>query len=115
MLFRSEADELVGKSIAEYCHPADLVPLMLELKESSAPDTVTGSRRTVDLLFPVRSKLEGYVWVESRGRLHVEPGKGRKAIIWHGRVRPMSMMRWGDVVQEGGIVPALGGKERCFW
>ena len=25
------------------------------------------------------------------------------------------MMRWGDVVQEGGIVPALGGKERCFW
>ena len=53
------ADELVGKSIAECCHPADLVPLMRELKESSVPDTVTGSRRTVDLLFRVRSKLEG--------------------------------------------------------
>ena len=53
-----EADELVGKSIEEYCHP-DLVPLMRELKESSVPDTVTGSRRTVDLLFRARSKSEG--------------------------------------------------------
>ena len=62
-----KADELVGKSIAECCHPVDLVPLMRELKESSVPDAMTGSRRTVDLLFCVRSKLEGYVWVESRG------------------------------------------------
>ena len=89
---------------------------MLELKESSAPDTVTGSRRTVDLLFRVRSKSEGYVWVESRGRLHVEPGKGRKAIILNGGVRSMPMMRWVGVVQGGGIVPALGGgKESGFW
>ena len=88
-----EADELVGESIAEYCRPADLVPLMRELKESSVPDTVTGSRRTVDLLFRVRSKSEGYVWVESRGWLHVEPGKGRKVIILNGGVRSMPMMR----------------------
>ena len=110
-----EADELVGKSIGEYRHLADLVPLTRELKESSVPDTVTGLRRTVDLLFRARSKSEGYVWVESRGRLHVEPGKGRKAIILNGGVRSMPMMRWVDVVQGGGIVPALGGKERCFW
>ena len=25
------------------------------------------------------------------------------------------MMGWGDVVQGGGIVPALGGKESGFW
>ena len=25
------------------------------------------------------------------------------------------MMRWGDVAQGGGIVPAVGGTERCFW
>ena len=93
-----EADELVGKSIAEYRHLADLVPLTRELKESSVPDTVTGSRRTVNLLFRARSKSEGYVWVESRGRLHVEPGKGRKAIILNGHVRPMPMIQWGDVV-----------------
>ena len=62
-----KADELVRKSIAEYCHPVDLVPLMCELKESSVPDTVTGSCRTVDLLFHICSKSEGYIWVESRG------------------------------------------------
>ena len=87
---------------------------MRELKESSVPDTVTGSRGTVDLLFRVRSKSEGYVWVESRGRLHAEPGKGRKAIIWNGRVRPMPMIRWGDVVQGGGVVPAVGGRRGAF-
>ena len=107
-----EADELVGKSIEEYCHPADLVPLMRELKESSVPDTVTGSRRTVDLLFRVRSKSEGYVWVESRGRPHVEPEKGWEAIILNGGVRPMPMMRRGDVCRAGvGVVPAVGGVE----
>ena len=88
---------------------------MRELKESSVPDTVTGSRRTVDLLFRARSNSEGYMWVESRGRLHVEPGKGRKAIILNGGVRPMPMIRWGDVVQASGVVPAVGGKEREFW
>ena len=104
-----EADELVGKSIEEYCHP-DLVPLMRELKESSVPDTVTGSRRTVDLLFRARSNSKGYVWVESRGRLHVELGKGREAIILNGRARPM--MRRGDVCRAGvGVVPAVGGVE----
>ena len=84
---------------------------MRELKESSVPDTVTGSRRTVDLLFRARSKSEGYVWVESRGRLHVEPGKGRKAIILNERVRPMPVLRWGDAVRVGGVVPAVGGVE----
>ena len=71
---------------------------MRELKELSVSDTVTGSRRTVDLLFRARSKSEGYVWVKSRGRLHVELGKGRKAIILNERVRPMPMIPWGDVV-----------------
>ena len=87
---------------------------MRELKESSVSGTVTGSRRTVDLFFRPRSKSEGYIWVESLGRLHVEPGKGRKAIILNGRVRPMPMMRWGDVVQRGGVVPAVGERRGGF-
>ena len=84
---------------------------MRELKESLVSDTMTGSRRTVDLLFRARLKSEGYVWVESRGRLHVEPGKGREAIILNGRVRPMRVLRWGDAVRVGGVVPAVGGVE----
>ncbi|KAJ7792495.1 hypothetical protein B0H14DRAFT_2930809 [Mycena olivaceomarginata] len=37
--------------------------------------------RTVDLVFRARTKGGSWVWVECRGRLHVEPGKGRKAIV----------------------------------
>ena len=85
---------------------------MHELKELSVSDTMTGSCRTVDLLFCAHSKSEGYVWVESHGRLHVELGKGRKAIILNGRARPMPMMRRGDVCRAGvGVVPAVGGVE----
>ena len=82
---------------------------MHELKELSAPST-TG-RKTVDLLFRTRSS-EGYGWVESRGWLHVEPGKGRKAIILSGCVRLMPVMRWWDII--GGVGScrgSLGGVE----
>ena len=89
-VLRLEGDELVGKLIAEYCHPADLVPLTHELKELSAPST-TG-RKTVDLLFRTRL-AEGYIWVESHRRLQIELGKGRKVIILSGRVRLMPVMR----------------------
>ncbi|EPQ51996.1 hypothetical protein GLOTRDRAFT_47843, partial [Gloeophyllum trabeum ATCC 11539] len=92
-----EPEELVGKCISEYCHPADVVPLMRELKESSTghPGSAAsegagsasgmGVPKTVDLLFRAQAKWGSWVWVECRGRLHVEPGKGRKAIVLSGR------------------------------
>ncbi|KAJ7712883.1 hypothetical protein B0H16DRAFT_552285 [Mycena metata] len=46
--------------------------------------------RTVDLVFRARTKGGTWVWVECRGRLHVEPGKGRKAIVLVGRARGMA-------------------------
>lgn len=126
-----EAEELIGKSIADYCHPADLVPLMRELKESSTVSGAAGEAtstpaglgppKTVDLLFRAQAKDGGYVWIECRGRLHVEPGKGRKAIILSGRTRGMPSMAWGAVAGAGGITPAMqcakkGGEgEREFW
>ncbi|KIK90846.1 hypothetical protein PAXRUDRAFT_831326, partial [Paxillus rubicundulus Ve08.2h10] len=173
-----EPHELVGKSISDVCHPADLVPLMRELKEGSvsgmsAVGTLGGEGGTatgmgsnvhpkpVDLLFRALPKTctfspltqaqpsstehgdtqtqaqstssnpspswdsrpngssallsitdtsscftspPPYVWLECRGRLHVEPGKGRKAIILSGRARWMPVVRWGDV----GKVRSLG-------
>ena len=89
-VLRLEGDELVRISIAEYCHPADLIPLTHELKELSAP-SMTG-RKTVDLLFRTRL-AEGYIWVESHRRLQIELGKGRKVIILSGRVRLMPVMK----------------------
>ena len=49
-------DELVRKLIAEYCYPADLIPLMHKLKELLVPDTMMGLHRTVDLLFCIHSR-----------------------------------------------------------
>ncbi|GLB45102.1 putative PAS domain containing protein [Lyophyllum shimeji] len=119
--------ELVGKSLADLAHPEDVVPLERQLKESStllpsassaAADETTAAdqphphalgavqARIIDVLFRARTKAGVYVWVECRGRLHVEPGKGRKAIILSGRARAMPRLCWGDVVRAAGGVAA---------
>jgi len=41
--------------------------------------------------------------VEARGRLFVEPGKGRKAIILSGRARRMPSLEWRTVAMGGGL------------
>jgi len=122
------AEDLLGKMISDYCHPADLVPLMRELKESSTiPSTEGGPPavpKKVDLLYRIKSKDGVFIWVESRGRLHIESGKGRKAIILSGRVRPMPKLTWGSVSQTGGLAVAAptanadstaSGSSREFW
>ena len=111
-----EPVELVGRSLAEFCHRADVVPLTRELKDSSVtPGTGTPaaiaharteSRRKVDLLFRIRTKSGELVWLECRGRLHAEPGKARKAIILSGRVRSMPQLGWAPVARAGGLAPA---------
>ncbi|KAF8518376.1 hypothetical protein BU17DRAFT_24106, partial [Hysterangium stoloniferum] len=102
------ADELIGRSIVDLCHPADLVPVMRELKDASStpvyqsPISHSQQRhsfqhpfshahppppppRPTSLLFRARHKSGEYVWLLSRGRLHVEPSKGRKAVVLVGR------------------------------
>lgn len=115
-----EPEELVGKSISDYCHPADLVPLMRELKESSITPSTTSTDtaspnatsshahppslpKTVDLLFRARAKSNAYAWIECRGRLHVEPGKGRKAVILSGRSKWMPSLSWRALSRAGGL------------
>ncbi|KAJ3874270.1 photoreceptor A [Lentinula edodes] len=118
-----EPEELVGKALSDICHPADVQPLTRELKESSATgstapgsgtsppgeDALTSRQshpvkpRAVNLLFRARTKSDQYVWVECRGRLHVEPGKGRKAIMLSGRAKEMSMLLWSAIASAGGI------------
>ncbi|KAF8992735.1 PAS domain-containing protein, partial [Cyathus striatus] len=115
-----EPDEMVGKSISDFSHPEDVVPLMRELKESSAtgmaattpgaeggPMQVQTAPRSVDMLFRARSKAGTYVWVECRGRLHVEPGKGRKAIILSGRAKEMPNLTWEAVRMGGGLTKSV--------
>jgi PAS domain-containing protein len=121
--------ELVGRSLADLAHPEDVVPLERELKESSAlpgpaaatedtpayttavhsgPPRMQVAPRTVDILFRARTKGGRYVWLECRGRLHVEPGKGRKAIVLSGRARAMGRVRWDELT-------SMRGEGAGFW
>lgn len=102
------AQELIGGSIADLCHPADVVPVMRELKDASSTPMYQVSHPSsrlaftpgfpqmsslptppppppTSLLFRALHKDGHYVWIISRGRLHVEPGKGRKAVVLVGR------------------------------
>jgi PAS domain-containing protein len=134
-----EPEDLVGKSVADLAHPEDVVPLMRELKEGSAgvaigdripgdtifsgAETTKGSgigvggavvpagTRTVDMLFRARTKSGKYVWVESRGRLHAEPGKGRKAIVLSGRAKEMGRLPWGAIAKYGMTKPVYAPME----
>ncbi|KAL1742567.1 blue light receptor, partial [Schizophyllum fasciatum] len=119
-----DASELMGKGLSDICHPADVVPLMRELKEASSIGTESSGDpsmpRTVDLLFRAQMKTGRYVWMECRGRLHVEPGKGRKAIMLSGRAREMMECRWGRLRAGGGLAQSTVGPNgaqvpREFW
>ena len=122
------AEDLAGKSIEDYCHPADLIPLRRELKQPSSVSSTDGgpppAPKKVDLLYRIRSRDGAFVWIESRGRLHAESGKGRKAIILSGRVRPMPKLSWKSVSRMGGFAvappafnggPTTSGSLREFW
>ncbi|KAL0578618.1 hypothetical protein V5O48_003361 [Marasmius crinis-equi] len=129
-----ESYELVGRSLVDICHPSDKVPLMRELIESSSVNLSAGAShaggstgeegedivpnpasdpasdillmrpRTVDLIFRALTKGKRYVWVECRGRLYQEPGKGRKAILLSGRAKEMTGLKWETVKSASGGV-----------
>ncbi|KAH9904582.1 PAS domain-containing protein [Xylariomycetidae sp. FL2044] len=91
-----DATELVGNSISSICHPSDIVPVTRELK-----DTTTGS--SVNIVFRIRRKNNGYTWFESHGSLFLEQGKGRKCIILIGRKRPVFALSRRHLELHGGI------------
>ncbi|BGO96217.1 hypothetical protein NBRC10512_002140 [Rhodotorula toruloides] len=99
-----EASELVGATLSSLCHPSDVVPVMRQLKDASSIQNPH-----VKLLYRIRRKHSGYVWIEATGKLHIEPGKGRKCVIAVARPRDVLQMNWNELRQNGG----LGDTE--FW
>ncbi|KAI1385303.1 uncharacterized protein F4822DRAFT_340771 [Hypoxylon trugodes] len=91
-----DATELVGSSISSISHPSDIVPVTRELK-----DATNGS--SVNIVFRIRRKQNGYTWFESHGSLFVEQGKGRKCIILVGRKRPVFALSRRELESNGGI------------
>ncbi|EPB85277.1 hypothetical protein HMPREF1544_07958 [Mucor circinelloides 1006PhL] len=79
-----EPSELVGKSLKAICHPSDITTVMRELKQSSHHST-----EPVNLIYRVRRKNSGYMWIECCGKLRNEDGRGRKYVVLSGRERPV--------------------------
>ncbi|RCH78649.1 blue light receptor, partial [Rhizopus stolonifer] len=79
-----EPKELVGNLLSSICHPSDIIPVMREIKETTInPDKV------INLLFRIRRKYSGYIWIDCRGKLHMDQSKGRKCLVLSGRERPV--------------------------
>ncbi|SPO45837.1 related to white collar 1 protein [Moesziomyces antarcticus] len=113
------AEEVIGKSISEFCHPSDVVPVFRELKDSTSNASIAAAAsrniRTegvanpltkggggqagprVNLIMRMRHKHDGHRWIESTGKLHLEQGKGRKVVISSGRPRPVYNLAWEHV------------------
>lgn len=126
-----KAEELVGRSISEFCHPSDLVPVFRELKDSTSnasiaaaarqwarhdgtvnPPTKGGAGQTgpqVNLVMRMRHKHHGHSWIENSGKLHLEQGKGRKVVISSGRLRPVYNLPWEQARR------TLDSREAGFW
>ncbi|KAI9221167.1 PAS domain-containing protein [Blastocladiella britannica] len=91
-------DELLGRPLAEFCHPGDLVSVMRELKESS-----TGTQ-PVNMVYRIRRKHSGYVWMEVSGRCtQGEKAKSKKFVVLTGREKPVVRVHRGDVARAGGV------------
>ena len=98
-----EPEDLLNKNIADICHPSDIVPLMRELKDSTHAMGDSQPAKLVNLVFRIRRKTSGYVWIECTGRLHIEAGKGRKAVILSGRAITVPTLPWEAVIKQGGL------------
>jgi PAS domain S-box-containing protein len=98
-----EPEDLLNKHISDICHPSDIVPVMRELKDSSQTPQDGQPPKPFNLLFRIRRKYSGYIWLESSGRLHVEAGKSRKAVILTGRERCLPSIRWKSIEDHGGL------------
>ncbi|BGP39900.1 hypothetical protein JCM10450v2_003874 [Rhodotorula kratochvilovae] len=105
-LLEYEPGELLGKTLSSFCHPSDIVSVQRELKDAGV-----AAHPTVSLVYRIRRKNSGYVWFEAQGRLHLEPGKGRKCVILSGRPREVYKMSWRDLELAGGV----GASKHEFW
>jgi PAS domain S-box-containing protein len=102
-LLEYEPEELIGRSLSTICHPSDIIPVIRELKEASNGET------SVNLVYRVRRKHSGIMWMEAQGRVHIEQGKGRKCVILSGRERPVYRLVWNEIVSASTLAKSQQG------
>lgn len=97
-----DAEDLLNKHISDVCHPSDLVPVMRELKDAAQLPVDGRPSQPVSMLFRVRKKRGGYVWLESNGRVQSE-GRGKKSLLLSGRNRTIPTLSWKALDDLGGL------------
>ncbi|TPX38215.1 hypothetical protein SmJEL517_g00414 [Synchytrium microbalum] len=91
-LLEYDAAEIMGHSLSEFVHPADLVGAMRDLKVAQ-----TGERINVVCRF--KRKYTGYIYVELRGHLYEgESGKRTKCFIMSGREKRVGRLSARDTL-----------------
>ncbi|KAK4704379.1 hypothetical protein P7C70_g1837, partial [Phenoliferia sp. Uapishka_3] len=103
-LLEYEPSDLAGTMLSEICHPSDVVAVLRELKDAGAP-----GHPGVNVLYRVRRKHSGYLWLEASGKLFHEQSKGRKCVILVGRPREVLQVSWKSLERAGGLA------EKEYW
>ncbi|PWZ01314.1 hypothetical protein BCV70DRAFT_225643 [Testicularia cyperi] len=111
-------EEIVGRPLVDFCHPADVGPFSRELKEAitniapggdgDSGDVAAASisaagvkpQRRVDLIMRMACKSGGFSLIETTGRVSVDPPKHRKVVVCSGRPHPIPMLPWNDVRED---------------
>lgn len=105
-------EEIIGRPLVDFSHPADVGPFSRELKEaitlpngddesSDCENTTTvKAHRRVDLIMRMACKDGTFSLIETTGRVSVDPPKHRKVVVCSGRPHPIPMLPWNDVRQD---------------
>jgi PAS domain S-box-containing protein len=93
-------EELVGQPVSALCHPADIAPVLRELRNAA-----TNPTGRVELLYRLVTKNDPSksVWVDARGKLFVDQRKGRKSVILIGRPTQLYQLPWTDLSAAAGL------------
>ncbi len=105
-------EEIIGRPLVDFSHPADIGPFSRELKEAiTLPNadgegsdcdnsTAVKANRRVDLIMRMACKDGTFSLIETTGRVSVDPPKHRKVVVCSGRPHPIPMLPWNDVRQD---------------
>ncbi|KAI8450227.1 hypothetical protein BY996DRAFT_4587778 [Phakopsora pachyrhizi] len=86
------SEELICDNISKICHHTDLTMILRQLKEiGNVADT------PIELNFRSIKKDGSLTWMELEGKLHLEPGKGRKYVVVVGRPRQIAQIKWSMI------------------
>ncbi|TPX53580.1 hypothetical protein SeMB42_g00671 [Synchytrium endobioticum] len=91
-LLEYDAPELMGHSLSEFVHPADLVATLRDLR-------LAQSGEKINIICRFKRKFTGYVYVELTGHLYQgDTGKRTKCFIMSGREKRVGRLSARDIL-----------------